>query len=344
MKYACLLFLFLCLNSIEVSAQKNTATKPKILIFTTGGTIASINGKPMIDGPILVQAVPELTNYAEIEVVEFSKIGSSQMTPANWLELSKKINEVLAKDSSVTGIIITHGTDTMEETAFFLNLTVKSNKPVILVGSMRSSNEISADGPANLLNAVRVAIDKKAIGQGVLVVLNEHIAAARNVFKNHNRNVHTFQSPELGYLGFVDPDKVVFYQKVLHPHTDQTDFDIRSLTTLPKVVLVQDYTGFDATILDYLFNQHIEGLVVQTFAGGRASAGVRKGLQNATNSGIPVIIASGVPNGRIIGTSPYDFPAIFSNDFRGNKARILLMLCLVEGMDMEGIKTAFEMY
>lgn len=324
-----------------MSAQ---TTPPKVVIMTTGGTIASINGKPMIDGPVLVQAVPELTNSADIEVIEFSKIGSSQMTPTHWLQLSKKINEVLVTDSTVTGIVITHGTDTMEETAFFLNLTVKSEKPVILVGSMRSSNEISADGPANLLNAVRVAIDKKAIGQGVLVVLNEHIAAARNVFKNHNRNVHTFQSPELGYLGFVDPDKVIFYQKVLHPHTTQTVFDIRQLDSLPTVELVQDYTGFDASILNYFFSKKLAGLVVQTFAGGRASAGVRKGLENAAKSGIPVVLASGVPNGRIIGSSPYNFPAIFSNDFRGNKARILLMLCLAEGMNMEEIKATFELY
>ena len=324
-------------------AQNNSLTKPKIVIFTTGGTIASINGKPMIDGPVLVQAVPELTNYAEIEVIEFSKIGSSQMTPNHWLALSKKVNAILA-DAGVTGIVITHGTDTMEETAFFLNLTVKSNKPVVMVGSMRSSNEISADGPANLLNAVRVATDKKAIGQGVLLVLNEHIAAARNVFKNHNRNVHTFQSPELGYLGFVDPDKIIFYQKVLHLHTDRTAFDIRNLESLPKVELVQDYTGFDDDILAYFFNKKIDGLVVQTFAGGRASAGIRKGLQNGADSGIPVVIASGVPNGRIIGKSPYDFPAIFSNDFRGNKARILLTLCLAQGMNMAEIEGAFEMY
>ena len=323
-----------------MSAQTD---KPKVIIFTTGGTIASINGQPMIDGPVLVQAVPELINYADIEVIEFSKIGSSQMTPNHWLNLSKKVNQVL-KDSAVTGIVITHGTDTMEETAFFLNLTLKSDKPVVMVGSMRSSNEISADGPANLLNAVRVAIESNSVGQGVLLVLNEHIAAARNVFKNHNRNVHTFQSPELGYLGFVDPDKIIFYQKVLHPHTTQTVFDIDHLERLPKVELVQDFTGFDASILDYFFTKKIDGLVVQTFAGGRASAGVRKGLSNAVDKDIPVVMASGVPNGRIIGPSPYNFPAIFSNDFRGNKARILLMLCLAEGMDENEIRTAFELY
>lgn len=327
-----------------MAAQNSTLSKPKVIIFTTGGTIASINGKPMIDGPVLVQAVPELLDYADVEVVEFSKIGSSQMTPSHWLALSKKINEVLANDADIAGVIITHGTDTMAETAFFLNLTVKSDKPVVMVGSMRSSNEISADGPANLLNAVRVAIDKNAIGQGVLLVLNEHIAAARNVFKNHNRNVHTFQSPELGFLGFVDPDKVIFYQKVLQPHTTQTIFDIQQIDNLPNVVLVQDYTGFDETILDYLFNKKINGLVIQTFAGGRASAGMRKGLKQANTNNIPVIIASGVPNGRIIGSSPYDFPAIFSNDFRGNKARILLMLCLAHNFDKDAIEKAFEEY
>ena len=141
----------------------------------------------------------------------------------------------------------------------------------------------------------------------------------------------------MGYLGFVDPDKVNFYQKVLHPHTTQTVFDIRVLETLPKVELVQDYTGFDAGILDYFFSKKIAGLVVQTFAGGRASAGVREGLQNASESGIPVIMASGVPNGRIIGQSPYDFSAIFLMIFEGIKLGFIDAL-FGRGMDVEDIK------
>ena len=142
----------------------------------------------------------------------------------------------------------------------------------------------------------------------------------------------------------IDPDKIVFYQKVLHPHTTQTIFYIQDSDSLPIVELVQDFTGFDAAILDYFFIKKIDGLVVQTFAGGRASAGVRKGLSKAADSSIPVVMASSVPNGRIIGSSPYNFPAVFSNDFRGNKARILLMLCLAEGMNISEIEAVFEVY
>ncbi len=327
-----------------MSAQTTTPYKPKVLIITTGGTIASVNGQPMIDGPELVQAVPTLQEYANIEVFAFSKIGSSQMTPDHWLRLSKTINDYFNKEKDLTGIVITHGTDTMEETAFFLNLTVQSQKPVVVVGAMRSSNEISADGPANLLNAVRVVVDEQAIGQGVLVVLNEHIAAARNVFKTHNRNVHTFQSPELGYLGFVDPDAIVFYQKVLYPHTFQSEFDLNQVTQLPTVELVQDFTGFDEGILDYFINKDLDGLIIQTFAGGRMSAGMRTGLAKAKEKKLPIVITSGVSNGRIIGQLPTDAPAIFANDLRGNKARILLMLALTQTKDLLKIKEIFDRY
>ncbi len=325
-------------------AQTITSSKPKVLIITTGGTIASVNGKPMIDGPALVQAVPTLKEYAEIEVMVFSKIGSSQMTPGHWLRLGKSINEYLQKDKDLAGIVITHGTDTMEETAFFLNLTIQSQKPVVLVGSMRSSNEISADGPANLLNAVRVVIDQQATGQGVLVVLNEHIGAARNIFKTHNRNVHTFHSPELGYLGFVDPDAIKFYQKVIHPHTHQSEFDLSDMDQLPVVEIVQDFTGFDESILKYFLNKGIDGLIIQTFAGGRMSAGMRKGLIKATEKQLPIVVTSSVANGRIIGQLPAEVPAIFASDLRGNKARILLMLALTQTRGLGEIKEIFERY
>lgn len=344
MKYIYWIVLCLVVNPILMPAQTPTSSKPKVLIITTGGTIASVNGKPMIDGPALVQAVPTLKEYAEIEVVAFSKIGSSQMTPDHWLRLGKSINEYLQKDKDLTGIVITHGTDTMEETAFFLNLTVRSKKPIVVVGAMRSSNEISADGPANLLNAVRVVIDEQAIGQGVLVVLNEHIAAARNVYKTHNRNVHTFQSPELGYLGFVDPDAIKIYQQVMHPHTYQTEFDLSHMNQLPIVEIVQDFTGFDESILEYFLNKGVDGLIIQTFAGGRMSAGMRKGLAKVKSNQLPIVITSSVLNGRIIGQLPLEISAIFANDLRGNKARILLMLALTQTGDLEKIKNFFKRY
>jgi L-asparaginase len=151
------IFLLFLLVAGLTSAQESLDARPEVLILTTGGTIASRTDAPLIAGPALVQAVPELLDYADIKVEEFSVIGSSKMTPAHWLGLAKRINDIFSDDLDLAGVVVTHGTDTLEETAYFLNLTLRSEKPVILVGSMRSSNEISADGPANLINAVRVA-------------------------------------------------------------------------------------------------------------------------------------------------------------------------------------------
>ncbi len=198
-----LLFFFV---PILLSAQQLEESRPDVLILTTGGTIASRTDAPLIAGPELVQAVPELTDYANINVEEFSVIGSSKMTPKNWLELAQRINARFSRYDNLTGIVITHGTDTLEETAYCLNLTVKSDKPVVLVGSMRSADEISADGPANLINAVRVTISEQAVSQGVLVVLNEDITAARDVWKTDNRRVQTFQGSSVVHICTVDPD------------------------------------------------------------------------------------------------------------------------------------------
>jgi L-asparaginase type II len=212
-----------------------------------------------------VGAVPQLLDHADVRVEEVSRIGSSQMTPAHWLRLAKRIGELFREDSALAGVVVTHGTDTMEETAFFLNLTVHDRRPVVLVGSMRSANEISADGPANLLGAVRVAVSAAAIGKGVLVVLNEDISAARDVWKTDNRRVHTFQSPELGYIGVADPDTVLFYREPLRPHTTESEFDVAALDSLPTVELAFDYTGFDGLGVADLVGRAPDGIVVATF-------------------------------------------------------------------------------
>ena len=308
-------------------------TKPKVRILTTGGTIASVNGKPMIDGPALVGALPELANMADIEVEEFSRIGSSKMTPARWLQLSQRINALLIEDQALSAVIVTHGTDTLEETAYFLNLTIKSSKPVILVGAMRSANEISADGPANLINAVRVGLSVEAKDKGVLVVLNEQIGAAREVWKTHNRRVETFQSPA-SFLGVVDPDRIRFYRNPVHGHTLATPFVLQAVKALPRVELVMDFTNFDPAIIDYFAGKGLDGLVAGSFAGGRVSAGMATGLQRASEKGLPICIASQVPEGRIVGYPDYDFPVVFAPDLSPKKARILFMLTLLQTRDV----------
>lgn len=339
-----LIILFLLISPVLASAQSDQTPKADILILTTGGTIASRTDAPFVAGPALVQAVPQLTEYARISVEEFSVIGSSQMTPLHWLDLAKRIDALFTENIDLTGIVITHGTDTLEETAYFLNLTVKWDKPVILTGSMRSSDEISADGPANLINAVRVAASKDAIGQGVLVVLNENITAARDVWKTDNRRVDTFQGSNVGHIGTVDPDGVRFYHKILQPHTTGSEFDISSVSNLPLVPILNDFTGFDATLVDTLVPQKIDGLIVRTFAGGRMSAGMLAGLTKLQQAGLMIVVTSRVPGGRIVQAPNYPFPAVVSNGQQDNKARILLMLALIKTSDLNNIQRIFNTY
>jgi L-asparaginase len=325
-------------------AEPEPAPKPPVLVLTTGGTIASRTDAPLIDGPELVQAVPRLLDYAEVRVEEFSVIGSSKMTPDHWLRLAKRVNEIYAEDEQLAGIVITHGTDTMEETAYFLNLTVQWDRPVVLVGSMRSSNEVSADGPGNLINAVRVAISGQAKGQGVLVVLNEDISAARDVWKTDNRRVHTFGSANVGHLGTVDPDGVRFYRRSLQPHTTASEFDISGLVALPKVLILTDFTGLEEALVEHFGELPMDGLVVRTFAGGRMSAGMQAGLKSLSKPGIPSVVTSRVPKGRIVTPPDYGFPAIVSRGQQDNKARILLMLALTRTSDSAAIQRIFDTY
>ena len=317
---------------------------PRVLILTTGGTIASRVGAPMEAGADLVNAVPELLDHAKVTVEEFSRIGSSQMTPSHWLGLAHRVNSAFSDDSDLAGVVITHGTDTMEETAFFLNLTVRYKRPVVLVGSMRSSNEISADGPANLLNAVRVAVAEEAVAKGAMVVLNEDISSARDVWKTDNRRVHTFRSPEFGYLGVVDPDAVLFYRTPTRPHTARSEFDVVGLDSLPDVAIVSDYTGFDQSVIDDLIERSPDGIVITTFAGGRMSSGASRATQAAVEAGVPVVVASRVPGGRIIGNPVGEYGAIVARDLPAHKARILLMLALTTTRDQTELQRLFDTY
>ncbi|MEN8692417.1 MAG: asparaginase [Desulfobacterales bacterium] len=338
------MFLVILLFAGLADAKERVESKPRVLILTTGGTIASRNDASLIDGPELVQAVPQLLDYAEIGVEEFSVIGSSKITPNHWLRLAKRVNEIYSKDDRMAGIVITHGTDTMEETSYFLNLTVKWDRPVVLVGSMRSSNEVSADGPANLINAVRVAISDQAIGQGVLVVLNEDISAARDVWKTDNRRVQTFGGSNVGYVGTVDPDGVRFYRRSLQPHTTTSEFDISDVSSLPEVLIFTDFTGLKEPVVQHFGNQPMDGLVIRTFAGGRMSAGLISGLKSISDRGIPTVVTSRVPKGRIVSPPNYEFPAIVSRGQQDNKARILLMLALTKTSDLNEIQRIFDVY
>jgi L-asparaginase len=266
------------------------------------------------------------------------------MTPTNWLELAIRINALIKERPDLASIIITHGTDSMEETAFFLNLTVKTSIPVIIVGSMRSSNEVSADGPANLLNAVRVGISRQAREKGVLVVLNENISAGRDLLKINNRRVETFKSHEMGFLGFADPDTVIFYRAPLKPHTVNSTFDVNAAASMPRIDIIQDFSGFDPEILELIGQRDIDGLVISSFAGGRMSNGMLEGLEGLISKNIPIVIASSIKQGRIIGKPYADQGWIIASDLPANKARILLMLSLTSTNNKKEIQTFFDTY
>ena len=330
--------------AVPAAAQQGPQQNPRVVVLTTGGTIASRSDAPMLEGNALVRAVPALLDHADVAVEEVSRVGSSQMTPSHWLLFARRINELFDEDPGLSGIVVTHGTDTLEETAFFLNLSVRDDRPVVLVGAMRSANEISADGPANLLGAVRVAVDPASRGNGVLVVLNEDAAAARDVWKTHNRRVETFRSPELGFLGVVDPDAVVFYRTPTRPHTTQAEFDLAGVDSLPRVEIVSDYAGFDGAALSEAIGRRPQGIVFATFAGGRASAAGRAGMRSATEAGIPFVTASRVPGGRIVGEWPPE-QGLVARDLPPHKARILLMLALTTGdPSPDDLQAIFDRY
>ena len=260
--------------SVPVGAQE----LPVVRVIATGGTIASRPGDDQLTGSALIEAVPQLAGVAQVEVEEFSRIGSSGMTPNHWLLLAKRINELLDAEPDISGVVVTHGTDTMEETAYFLHLTIKDLRPVVLTGSMRSATAVSADGPANLLTAVRVAADTNAGGRGVLVVLNDEIHSARDVRKTDNNRTDTFVSVEWGALGVVDLDGVTFRRSGETLHTVQALPSVAGVETLPTVPIVADFAGNDATVLKSWIEQGVAGIVVQGFGGGRTSPEMRRAI------------------------------------------------------------------
>ena len=317
---------------------------PRVLVIATGGTIASRPGAEQLTGDALVQAVPALAEVARVEVEEFSRIGSSSMTPDHWLRLSRRIDEVLREDADLAGIVVTHGTDTMEETAYFLHLTVAHERPIVVTGSMRSATAVSADGPANLLTAVKVAVSREAGGRGVLVVLDDVIHSARDVRKTDNNRVGTFRSMEWGALGVVELDGVHFRrrQEGLHTTTSQVGLRVR-VSQLPNVPIVSDYAGTDGVELTRWIEQGVDGVVVQAFGGGRASPGMRAAMAAAVEQGVPILITSRVPEGRVLRSNAWGEAGLLSaDDLPAHKARVFLMLALGVTRDVHELQNLLD--
>lgn len=329
--------------------------KPLVVMLATGGTIAGAGSSPTdlsnykttYTGEQLVKAVPEIANVAEVRVEQIFNTGSPSLTVEHWLTLARRVNEVLA-DPATTGVVVTHGTNTLEETAYFLNLTVKSEKPVVMVGSMRPATALSADGPLNLYNAVRVAGSAEAKGKGVVVVLNDEISNARDVTKTNTYRVDTFRSPELGFLGYVDEDKVSFYRSPTKRHTLQSEFDVRDVKDLPQVDILYSYVQPNPATVRALISNGTVGIVFAgTGAGGMASGqteAVKAVLGDPKVRQKPFIVrASRVGSGRVI-PRPSDGDMITADTLSAQKARILLMLALGKTRDIKEIQRMFAEY
>lgn len=327
--------------------------KANVIILGTGGTIAGKAGSNTemtgykageIGIQSLIDAVPEILNVANVSGEQFCNCGSFDLTWDIVLALGKRVNQLLGQ-KDVDGIVITHGTDTLEETAFFLNLTVKSKKPVVLVGAMRPATAISADGPVNLLNAVRLAGSEEAIGQGVLIAMNDQINGARDVTKTNTTHVETFKSVELGYLGYFQNGAPVFYKKTTRKHTYQTEFDIMEVEKLPQVDIVYSYINCNAELAKAAVESGAKGIVVASFGHGNIHKDMIPGLAEIAASGIPVVRSSRVPNG-IVSKNYLDDKCGFiaADSFNPQKARFLLMLALLKTTDKDEIRRIFATY
>ena len=338
------------------SAEEAAPAKlPNVVILCTGGTIAGTGATTTttvgytaakIGCDTLVDSVPELKKVANVRGEQVYQIASESITNDNWLTLSKRINQLLAQDD-VDGIVVTHGTDTIEETAYFLDLTVKSKKPVVVVGAMRPATAISADGPVNLYNAVILAGSKEAVGKGVLVCLNDEINAGREVTKTNTSTADTFRTPDLGMLGYMQDNKPHFYRASTRPNTADTEFDVSGLDKLPQVDIVYAYGNYNSIALDAFVKAGAKGIVHAGPGDGSVGAQLVKPLQDARAAGVVVVRSARVGSGIIArnGEQPDDkYDWVVSDDLNPQKARILLMLALTQTNDTKKIQEMFWKY
>lgn len=325
-----------------------SAALPTVALFTTGGTIQSKGAHRLklseyntgrVTPDELLADLPELKTVADVKVTEISNIGSGGINTELLLKLVKAVNAELAKPD-IAGAVVTHGTGTLEETAYFLQLTVKSDKPVVVVGAMRPFTAISRDGPFNLYNAIRVAAAPEAVGKGVMVVLNDTIHSARFVTKNNTYHVETFVDRELGALGYTDTDRVVFYRNPLVRHTAKSEFDVSKLETLPQVDIVYGYQEASRAPVDALVEAGAKGIV---FAD--SSPEFRNAISAAQGKGVAIVQSDRKGSGRVVLSERTAGRGVVTADnLNAQKARILLRLALTKTSSPTEIQRMFNEY
>lgn len=338
------------------SAAKVETAPSSIYIVATGGTIAgaatsSVSatyeaGKLSVEQ--LTAAIPGLDNFDEdIHTLNLYHIDSSDVTISHWLQLAKKINELL-KNDDIKGVVITHGTDTMEETAYFLDLVVKSDKPVVLVGSMRAATSLSPDGPLNLFNAISLIHSDEAKGRGVMVLMNDTIFDGRDVTKCNTSQTNTFSAPNSGPIGHVNYGEVEFHKNATRKHTHETTFDVDALSDLPNVEIVYEYAGSRGNVLKAVIAQKPEGIIIAGTGCGNVTAADKALLRYAREAGIQIIRSSRTGSGKVTYNNVDGLDAeiglIAGDNLNPQKARILLMLSLTQTKVVEEIRKNFATY
>lgn len=324
--------------------------KKKIAVIFTGGTISMTVNKrtnaatPTLSSSDIMALIHHIKDFAEVELIDFSAIPGPHMTPEKMMDLSALVKKKCESDD-IFGVVITHGTDNLEETAYLLDLTLNTNKPIVVTGSMRNASELGYDGPSNLASAILTATDEASKNRGVLVVLNDEINAAREVTKTHTMSLDTFKSLEFGPLGIVDSNHVIYYRNQTfiprHICTDAIESD---------VALIKVASGMDGKLLDFLITENVKGIIIEAMGRGNVPPSIMKSIKKAIHTHIPVVLVSRNPLGRTMPTYGYEgggldlknAGVIFAHNLNGQKARIALMLALSVNSDIEKIRTYFD--
>lgn len=328
-------------SALLATGSAAQSPRPTVLVLGTGGTIGSAGdywGGNVTRVPIdqLVK-IPGIDSVATVESEQFLNVASSSIGPARWLELTRRIADVFQMRPELSGIVVTHGTDTMEETAYFLDLTVGGTRPVVVTGSMRPSDMAGADGPANLMNAVRAAADTNSRGRGTMVMMDDRLFAARDVTKTNSTRVETFQAPERGPLAIVDPEGVFYRARSTERATAQ--FDVRAVRELPRVDVIYSYPGADSVAIDAVVAAGAKGLVIAGVGRGGMTGSQSGAVRRAAALGVVVVASTRTGSGRVpVGTGGN---TIGSGDLNPQKARILLILALSRTSDSAQIRRIF---
>jgi L-asparaginase len=347
-------YSFVALVSLIITTA--VQAKPKIKVLATGGTIAGAqtsssevgykSGTFSVDD--LIKAVPPLKDVADLTGEQLANIGSQTMNHDVWLKLAKRVNEVL-KDGSTDGVVITHGTDTLEETAYFLSLVVRSDKPVVLVGSMRPATAISADGPANLYNAVALAASPEARGRGPMIVIDDEIHYAREAQKMNTTELDTFHSPNRGRAGVINVGRIEWFSQNTTRHTTKSEFSVdgKAPADLPQVEIIYSYENLGPQMVDFLVQQGVKGIVLAGVGDGNSTDAAIAALAAAAKKGVAVVRSSRTGSGVVARNVEVDddkLGFIASMELSPQKARILLMLALMNTTDPSKLQQIFMQY